>query len=81
MRTVRKRKVAKMIKRHSLPLMNQYFNNEHALAVAGISIISNERAWAICDTLSHLAQILNRNYPDGSDIYKNEWSKLLLDFY
>lgn len=69
------------MKRHSIPMMNTYFNNEHALAAAGVSVISDERAWAICDTLSHYAHILYRNFGDGSAIYNEEWTKLILDFY
>lgn len=81
MRTVPKRKLLKMMKRHSIALMNEYFNNEHALAVAGVSVISDERAWSICDTLSHYAHILYRNFEEGEEIYDNEWAKLLLGFY
>lgn len=61
--------------------MNLYFNNEHALAVAGVSVISDERALSICDTLSHYAHILYRNFNEDSEVYNNEWAKVLLDFY
>jgi hypothetical protein len=81
LRTIRKRKIVKMMKHNSIPLMNKYFNNEHALAVAGVSVISDERAWCICDTLSHYAHILYRNFSDGSRVYDNEWANSLLDFY
>lgn len=77
----RKRKIAKLIKSHALPLMDIYFNNEHALAVIGTSIIPDEKAWEIADTISHYAHILYRDFDDSSDIYKNDWAKLILDFY
>lgn len=81
MRTIRKRKIVKMMKRNSIPLMNKYFNNEHALAVAGVSVISDERAWGISDTLSHYAHILYRNFSENSHVYDNDWAKELLNFY
>lgn len=81
MKVKRKRKIAKLVKSHAVPLMDIYFNNEHALAVSGRSIIPDEKAWEICDTVCHYAHILYRNFGDNSDIYKNNWAKLILDFY
>lgn len=81
MKVKRKRKIAKLIKPHAISLMNVYFNNEHALAVFGVSIIPDKRAWEICETISHYAHILYRNFDAKSDIYNNEWANLVLDFY
>ena len=81
MRTVPKRKLARMLKRSSTALMDVYFNNEYAIVVYGVSVISDEKAWEICDTLSHYAHILYRNFDEKSFVYEDEWAKLLLDFY
>ena len=81
MKVKRKRKIVKMIKSHAIPLMDLYFNNEHALAVCGRSIIADEKAWEIADTLSHYAHVLFRNFDANSEIYNNDWARLIFDFY
>lgn len=81
MKVKRKRKIAKLIKPHAISLMNEYFNNEHTLAVFGVSVISDKRELEISETLSHYAHILYRNFYNKLDIYNNEWANSVLDFY
>lgn len=77
---IRKRKIAALVKPHAISLMNEYFNNEHALAVYGTSVISDKREIEICNTLSNYAEMMCRNFDDESDVYNNEWAKELSNF-
>ena len=77
----RKRKITKLIKTHAIPLINEYFNNEHSLAVQGTSTISTKKELEICEILSDYAQMIDRLFEERDNIYNQEWVKLVMDFY
>lgn len=77
----RKRKIVKVMKPDAVRLMNRYFDNEHTLAVHGVSVISDKKIAAISNTLSEYAKILWENFTDESEVYTDDWAKELLNFY
>lgn len=81
MRTKRKIQIEKAIKFHSKKLLDTYFNNEHALACFGVSVISNKREYEICETLSTYAKMIERVFDEKDEIYEDELVKYIMDFY
>ena len=81
MKNVRKRQLLKVMKLNATKLMKEYFHHEHAMIIAGIRTISEEREMTILNTLSGYAHVLDRNFPLYTGVYEEEWILAVSDFY